>query len=199
MEDIRSSEVLEKEVLEDARKKAERIVKNADKQIAELEKEWKEKTAAELAFLSAAADAKKALRKKETEAAFPLEAQRRKLRFLDGIFEKFLEDFFTGLPPGDLERVLLEKGKAFAAFFAGRNPAGVKAVYAGISREAAERLAAGLFGETVSLEEGEGFTGIVVSGEGGAYRCRLTADELAGELREYHRKRLMDALGKEHT
>ncbi|MCL1817387.1 MAG: hypothetical protein FWG35_00560 [Spirochaetaceae bacterium] len=190
---------MEKEILEDARKKAERILKNADKQIAGLEKEWKEKTGAELALLSAEAEAKKSLRKKGVETTFPLEAQRRKLRFMDGIFEKFLEDFFAKLTPEDLERVLLEKAKAFAAFFAGKSADGVKASYAGISREAAARIAAAFLGGAVRLEEGAGFTGLVVSAEGGACRCRLEAAELAAELREYHRKRIMDALWKEHA
>ena len=199
MEDIRSSEILEKEILEDARKKAQGIIKNADKQIAGLRKEWEEKTLAELALLSAEADTKKALRKKEAEASFPLETQRRKLRYMDGIFEKFLEDFFSQLPQEDIERVLAERGKAYTGFFAGKSLAGVRLEYAGISRDAAQRLAAALFRETPNLEEGKGFTGIVVSGESGAYRCRLTTAELAGELREYHREAVMKQLWKEHS
>jgi hypothetical protein len=211
MEDVRSSEALEKEVLEDARKKAEKILKNAGLQIENLEKEWKEKKESEMALLDAEAGAKAALQKKEIDAAFPLEAQRRKLKFMDGIFEKFLPEFFEKLPAADLERILEEKGRRFAAFLKGektggeprRTPAGsadISISYAGISFEAARRIAVSLLGTGApDPVEGRGFQGLILNGAGGAYRYRLTADEIAGELRVYHRKPIMDALWKERN
>ena len=197
MEDIRSTEILEKEVLEDARKKAERVVRNTEKQIAELGKEWKEKIEAELALLSAEAETKKALRKKEIEAAFPLETKRRKLRFMNGVFEKFLEDFFVKLPRKDLERILVKRAQVFTAFFAGKSLADLQGEYAGISAEAARSIAEALLGKPLRFEEGAEFTGIIVSAGAGTCRCRLTVAEIAGELREYHRKAIMDALWKD--
>ena len=53
MEDIKNSDILEREVFEDARKKAERILKNSERQIADLHSEWKKKTESELAALDA--------------------------------------------------------------------------------------------------------------------------------------------------
>jgi hypothetical protein len=47
------------------------------------------------------------------------------------------------------------------------------------------------------LVEGKGFQGLIFTS--GAYRYRLTADELVSELREYHRKPIMDALWKERN
>jgi len=192
MEDIMSSEILEKEILEDARKKAQRILKNADTQIAGLTKEWMEKTKAELDLLSAEADAKKAMLKKEMETAFPLETKRRKLRFMDGIFEKLLEDFFIGLPRKDLENVLLERAKAFTAVFAGKNCNAITARYAGISQDAAEKICATILGTAARLEEAAGFSGCIINTEG--MSCHLTVDELLDELREFHREKIMNAL-----
>lgn len=208
MEDVRSSEVLEKEVLEDARRKAERILKNADKQIESLEKEWKGKKEAELSLLNAGAEAKKALQKKEMDASFPLETQRRKLKFFDGVFENFLLDFFKNLPAEDLIRVLAERGKRFAAFFADAGASRgdgdqIKVSYFGVTPETALRIISSLMGNGApesrlpELVEGKGFQGLIFTS--GAYRYRLTADEIVSELREYHRKPIMDALWKERN
>jgi hypothetical protein len=228
MEDLRSSEALEKEVLEDARKKAERILKNANLQIAALEKEWLEKKESEIALLNAEAGTKAALRQKEIDAAFPLEAQRRKLKFMDGVFEKFLSDFFEELPAGDLERVLEAKGRCFADFLneppatepeaslknqvsretegarsgsgsdSGRRISDVS--YAGLSFQAAQRIVTSLLGNSAPrMSEGRGFQGLIFNGPGGAYSYRLTVEEITGELREYHRKTIMDALWKERN
>jgi vacuolar-type H+-ATPase subunit E/Vma4 len=197
MEDLRSSEALEKEVLEDARKKAEKILKNANLQIANLEKEWKEKIQSEIALLDAEAGAKAALRQKEMEAAFPLEAQRRRLKFMDDAFEKFLSEFFEKLPAEDLSRILEEKGRGFAAFLNGRT-SGLSVSYAGIPFETARGIAASLLGSLApDPVAGQGFRGLVFTGPQGAYRYRLTVDEIAEELREYHRRPIMDALWKE--
>ncbi|MDR1933115.1 MAG: hypothetical protein LBQ57_09890 [Spirochaetales bacterium] len=199
MEDIRSSEVLEKEVLEDARKRAERILKNADRQIAGLEKEWKEKKESGLSLLNAEAASRKELQKRETDAAFPLETQRRKLKFLDGVFENFLSGFFEKLQEEDLARILSERGKSFAAFFAGRTGR-VEVSYSGIRPETARRICSSLLGKTDGEPaEAQGFQGLIFTGPGGEYRYRLTVDEILTELREYHRKQIMDALWKERN
>jgi V/A-type H+-transporting ATPase subunit E len=204
MEDVRSSEALEKEVLEDARKKAERILKNAGLQIESLKKEWTGKKEKEIALLDADAAAKKTLRKKEIDTAFPLETQRRKLKFQNSVFEEFLADFFRKLPAEDLARVLEEKGKRFAALLgsggSGPRAAGMSITYAGISFETAQSIAVSLLGkEAPRPAEGRGFQGLVFTGEKDAYRYRLTVDEIAGELREYHRQPIMDALWKERN
>jgi V/A-type H+-transporting ATPase subunit E len=195
MEDVRTSEALEKEVLEEARKKAERILKNAAKQIEDLRAQWQAKKESELAALEAEAEARKALWKKEMEASFPLEIQRRKLRFMDGVFENFLRDFFKNLSGEELSRVLAEKGKKFAAFFVTGKDPGMSVLYAGISQETAREVASRVLGTApAELTESEGFQGLVFCAPGGAYRYRLTAGEIESELREYHRKALMDAL-----
>ncbi|MDR1180262.1 MAG: hypothetical protein LBK44_07130 [Spirochaetales bacterium] len=253
MEDLRSSEALEKEVLEDARKKAERILKNANLQIAGLEKEWMEKKESEIALLNAEAGAKTALRQKEMDAAFPLEAQRRKLKFMNDVFEKFLSDFFEKLSAEDLEHVLEERGRCFVDFLkgysveneglvriaqkrdsdqslppelqertasaspespvprkgkeaysgfgtdAGKNP-GLSVSYAGIPLQAAQRIVTSLLGSGAPPpSQGRGFRGLVFTGPAGAYCYRLTVGEITEELREYHRKPIMDALWKERN
>ncbi|MDR1315351.1 MAG: hypothetical protein LBK13_00640 [Spirochaetales bacterium] len=230
MEDLRSSEALEKEVLEDARKKAERILKNANFQIAGLEKEWMEKKESEIALLNAEAGAKTALRQKEMDAAFPLEAQRRKLKFMNDVFEKFLSDFFEKLSAEDLERILEERGKCFADFLKGYpvENKGLATIeqrrdydqslspglqgraasaspelsvsYAGIPFQAAQRIVTSLLGSGAPQpSQGRGFQGLVFTGPAGAYCYRLTVGEITEELREYHRKPIMDALWKERN
>jgi V/A-type H+-transporting ATPase subunit E len=199
MEDVRSSEVLEKEVLEDARKKAERILKNAEKQTANLRAEWNLKKEAELALLNEEFEKKKTLQKQDQEAAFPLEIQRRKLKFLAGVFENFLSSFFENLSQDDFAQVLGNRGKKALPFLTGEDAKGnIEISYAGISAETARSVAASLMGaDAPAPKEGRGFRGLIFSCPGKGYRYRLTADELIDELREYHRQPILDALWKE--
>jgi hypothetical protein len=118
---------------------------------------------------------------------------------MDGVFEDFLKEFFTNLSASDLIRVLSEKGKRAVDFFAGKNDT-IFVSYSGILAETAREISSSVLGKnSCEYKEAEGFQGLIFTGPGGAYRYRLTVDELKNELREYHRQEIMDALWKERN
>ena len=197
MENIRNSDVLEKEVLEDARKKAEKILKNSEKNITDLQEEWDSKKQSEISLLNAEFNKKTDLLQQEQESFLPLEMQRRKLNYLNDIFEKFVSSFINNLSADELVHVLSNRGLKAASFFAehSRNDS-IEILYAGISAEAAASIAA-LVTEAPAPKETTGFHGLIFSCKEKRYRYRLTVDEIIDELREYHRQPIMKALWKD--
>ncbi len=191
MEDIRTSESLEKEVREDARKKAERVLKNAEKQIEDLDKEWTGRIEAELSALEKDFERRKTVFEKGIGASVPLEKSRKKLRFLEERFEEALTAYLSSLGEADTVELLSRRG-ADAAKLLGNPPHIVH--FSGISREAAGGIAAALGARNAELRQAQGYRGIVLHGENGGVRFRLTLDEAAGELRERARRKIIEAL-----
>jgi vacuolar-type H+-ATPase subunit E/Vma4 len=88
MEELRSTEALDREILEDARKKAQKIIKTADESVKSQAQQWEKKTQETLAEIrnTYAQNTEKA--KHEILARFPLD----KLRLRSEIAENFLRD-----------------------------------------------------------------------------------------------------------
>ncbi|QSI04973.1 hypothetical protein [Treponema pedis] len=117
MEELRSTEILDKEIKEDARKKAERILKNADAEaqnilnavplrIKNIKKE------------KASFYAKKAeLYKIDAEAAVPLEKLRKKISYIDTEIQKALENYFEKIGEEARLKIILSFVNNFKKFY----------------------------------------------------------------------------------
>lgn len=201
MEELRSTEILDREILEDARKKAEKALKAADAEcarigeesLARLEETKKEREAEYARALEAY--------RADALASIPLERQRRLVARIDGAVRDSLESWFTSLPA---ERRLSIYGmmmKRSEGVF-GTQP--VRARVAGYTVEEATGLLAGVFGknriaELSVLSEGEarlaGFVdGLLLDNPDRSTLCRVTKRELFEELLCDRRQELADSL-----
>ena len=94
MEELRSTEILDKEIREDARKKAERILKNAETEAAGIKngvtRRIKEVKAERERFYSEKLKAYK----DNCSAAVPLEKQRKEILFFDSEIQRALDTYF---------------------------------------------------------------------------------------------------------
>lgn len=94
MEELRSTEILDKEIREDARKKAERILKNAETEAAGIKngvtRRIKEVKAEKERFYSEKLKAYK----DNCNAAVPLEKQRKEILFFDSEIQRALDAYF---------------------------------------------------------------------------------------------------------
>lgn len=94
MEELRSTEILDKEIREDARKKAERILKNAETEAAGIKngvtRRIKEVKAERERFYSEKLKAYK----DNCSAAVPLEKQRKEILFFDSEIQRALDMYF---------------------------------------------------------------------------------------------------------
>ncbi|MBD5448218.1 MAG: hypothetical protein HDR32_10945 [Treponema sp.] len=206
MEELRSTEILDKEIEADARNKAARILSDADAECQKLldavADRIKEATAQKTAYY----DAKIAAFKKNRDAALPLEQERYRVSFYVKSVADAYNDYFAKL--GDekllslIEPLLVRSKDALA----GKK---VRARVFGFALGDAKKLVEKHCGAknvlscaetTFELSGDEAVPlndvhkGIILESEDNAVRCRLTTDQLVGELTDRYSAELATTL-----
>jgi hypothetical protein len=97
MEDLQSTEALDREILEDARKKAHRILKTADDTIKAKSTEWEKKLAAALGELEEKYAAQGKVAADEIMAFLPIDKQRIKATKIEELLNSAVETWYSGL------------------------------------------------------------------------------------------------------
>jgi V/A-type H+-transporting ATPase subunit E len=194
VEVLRTSEELEKQILEDARKKAHRILESADKECAAIRAEWAKKLEEESARMEE--DARKQMKalQNELEASLPLDFMRARLSFIEEALRTQLRALFGGFSAKEKAEIIAALVNRVEPLFKGKTViAGVN----GITAQEAEKILRGTPGVTLQgvkalpAEMGEG---IVLETPDGKIRYRGTFAELQERLLEEHREELKLAL-----
>ncbi|MDR1949503.1 MAG: ATPase [Spirochaetaceae bacterium] len=97
MEELLSTEVLDKEILEDARRKAQRILKTADEAAASAAASWEKKTKAVIARAKKRYAEKLERSREEIMARFPLDKRRCRLAQIETFLLTAVEAYIAGL------------------------------------------------------------------------------------------------------
>ena len=106
MEELQGTEKLYREILEDARKKAQKILKTADETIKKKNAEWVKKTAESLAELE---DKYLQQRKNYSEkimAFLPIDKQREKIKKTEEFLKNAVNAWYAGLNRGQTRNIL---------------------------------------------------------------------------------------------
>jgi len=98
MEELRSTEVLDREILEDARKKAARFLKNADQLGKAAEAEWAKKLETDLAALDRKHRERIDNLVRETNARYPLDTRRMRAERAERKLREAMDTFIRSLP-----------------------------------------------------------------------------------------------------
>lgn len=206
MEELRSTELLDKEIEADAREKAEYVLAEADAECQKLldavEPRMKEASAQKTAYY----EEKIAAFKKNRDAALPLEQERYRVSFYASSVAEAYNAYFAKLDDEKLlslvETLLARSKDALAdrkvrARVFGFAPTDAKKLvekHCGaknlLSCEETTFAASG--DEAVPLNEVH--KGIILESEDGEVRCRLTTDQLIGELTDRHSMELATTL-----
>jgi hypothetical protein len=106
MEELQSTEVLDREILEDARKKALKILKTSGESISAAQSNWQQKL--RTAFINADASYTKKSNeyRNEVMARLPMDKQRIRLETIDGFLTKTMAEFLESLDRPSLLRIL---------------------------------------------------------------------------------------------
>lgn len=96
MEELKTTETLDREILEDARKKAYKILKTADDTIAAQDRDWKKKTGDAIDSIRKAYAARTKKTEDETLARLPLDKRRLRSEYAEALLGKASEDFLRG-------------------------------------------------------------------------------------------------------
>lgn len=196
MEELRSTEILDREIQEDARRKAEKILKANEAECehilagvaARVESARGEKDAEYKARLDSHV--------RDSEAAIPLEKQRKLVSFIDESVKAALDGWFAGIGKEkrlELYASLLRKVRPLFETSA------VNVWFRGYGEAAIRELAESVFGAKGVASVAEAATqafgdGIVVESSDGLIRCRATMDEIRETLLNEKRQELAEAL-----
>jgi vacuolar-type H+-ATPase subunit H len=118
MEELRTTEVLEREILEDARKKAARLLRTTDDTIAQQRRDWEKKLGDDLESIRKSYMSRMKKTVEDIFARQPLDKRRLRLKTHEAFLSGAIEDFLSGLDRTRLisllERELLERLNAVA-------------------------------------------------------------------------------------
>ena len=97
MEELQSTEILEREILEDARKKAMRVLKTVDDTIRAKTSEWEKKTAAAVDELEKKNNEQKELTAEKIMARLPVDKLREKVEKIENLLKSAVESWYKDL------------------------------------------------------------------------------------------------------
>lgn len=126
MEELRSTDALDREILEDARRKAEKTLKSAEDAAREAEAAWERKLSEDLRALEGKHAERITRRRAETFARLPLDQRRIRVERAERFLKESMDSFLRSLPR---ERLLaaLERELSSRAAELAPGPARVRA------------------------------------------------------------------------
>jgi V/A-type H+/Na+-transporting ATPase subunit E len=203
VEILKTSETLEQQILEDARRKAGRVLEAAEKDARSISAQWQAKMGEDCARISAEAEAKISGLRQELESSLPLDFMRTRLAAAEEALRGSLGELFSALSPAELARVLGALLARASKAFGGQR---VSVVCRGIGADAARGLVAAALPQAViadvreessapaAVDGGAAPRGVIVATVDGRIRLRATLDELTSMLLEERREELVAAL-----
>jgi vacuolar-type H+-ATPase subunit E/Vma4 len=120
MEEIKGTEALEREILEDAAKRSERIVRKAGEEAESLKRRSAQELDAKVAALEREKNDKIAAMRRETLSKLPLEKTRQKAKFIDGALKASVREALDGMDGEKLGAWCLSALKARVPALEGR-------------------------------------------------------------------------------
>jgi len=148
MEELQSTEALDREILEDARKKAFKILKNADDSITASRAAWEGKLEDTLKSARKKYNGKAADACKEIMARLPMDKRRIRSKTVDRFLNTAMEDFLGSLDRRSMLRILEKELAQRAVLRSGEDsgdPGKGELRYRGLSREECSALVSASF------------------------------------------------------
>lgn len=203
MNELRSTEILDKEIQADARKKAEKIVNSSKEQRDAILNSVSERIEQAKKERALKYEEKIAAFEKDEEASIPLEKQRFFVTYAQVSLEKAVNDYIESLSEEELLELVLKpltkyedklKSKKVNAYIYGFETGSVKKMLE--KQVTLASLQKTEFNKIV-VENSCGIEnkrGIILETEDKSIRCRLTLSEVLGRVMNTYREELFDAL-----
>jgi V/A-type H+/Na+-transporting ATPase subunit E len=194
MDELRSSDALEKEIREDSRKKAERMLKQAEEAAKRCLEEGAAANEAELEALRAEYAKKAESYREEAMARLPMDKKRKRIEWAQRRLEAALGERLKALDSEGLLALMSKRLREAAPHFSGKE---CSASARGLEPEAAARaLARSIPGMSAPqpLRESGGGRGLSLSTADGRVRFEADEDSIKEELLDKSRRELVEAL-----
>ncbi len=198
MEVLKSGDALERQVLEDARTKASRILAESERECSALREEWQRRTEDDVRRIETEKDARIQAVRHELESSLPLDTMRARLAYMQEAIDRALNEYFTMLKPAELAAIIGRMLKRMPPVFQGTQAVAHAAGMRGQdARRLVEENVPGIqvreVKETPHVAD-VADTGIVLETSDGRVRFRGTLRELRAQLLENNREELAAAL-----
>lgn len=201
MQELRSTEILDKEIQADARRKVENILKNAEEECSKLEKSVDERLATAKKEKEVFYQKKLEKYKNDLNATVPLEKQRFEVSFVQDAIVSAINEYLAGLSEEKrlqlvLQNLTISIDKNMNAYVYGFNLENAKKALEnkiGSNLVSCEKTDFGkmVTEEDIGLSHNEG---IILESEDRTLRCRLTLVEVFQRILDKNRAELCAAL-----
>jgi V/A-type H+-transporting ATPase subunit E len=193
LEVVRSHDILEKQILEDARKKAKKILDNAKKELEQIKDETEKSLKEEIKRLEETHEREIKKMEAELKASVPLEMMRIKLKFIQDTLDEKLDQFFTEMKEGDF-KIILEKYLARAKDALKKKH--ISCFYYGLKKESVESSIRKIFADSVleELREDASVSGMILLTGDKRIKVKCTVEQLKAELFLSFREEMFKAL-----
>lgn len=198
MEELRSTDVLDKEIAADARKKVARILQRADDNGKALLDAVPEKVKSARMEMEAGLKKRVAAFKKNSDASMPLEKERFHVSFVQAAISSAMEAFIKSCSEDELLSFVTERYK--------KNQEALKdksfyATFVGLNEETAKRALKEIGAKIESSKRVDAVnpldTGVILEGEN--VKARITVAQIVSEMEDDKRAELSSALLKNET
>lgn len=204
MQELRSTEILDKEIHADAVKKAEKILKKADEDCESILQSIDVNIAKAAAEKDDFYNKKIAAFEKDQNASIPLEKQRFEVSFIQESISKKINDYLKSLSEEKRISLVLKQIDSDFEFIKDKK---LNAFVYGFDLKKIEKELSAKFGKSLAKCEKTEFgkisiedelvelrEGIILESEDKAFRCRLTLSEVIVQLLDKNRGALSAAL-----
>lgn len=205
MEELRSTEILDKEIQSDARQKVETLIKNTEEECKKLKEGVAERVEESRREKEAFFQKKLQAAKQDMDASLPLEKSRFRVSFIRDELIKAINSYLNALPEEKILELLLSlldgqknltEGKKFNAYVYGLEQKKAKAALSkklGSSLIECRQTEFGKYvlEDEIGLEQNKG---IILETEDKNFRCRLTLVQIFSGIFDKYRAELESAL-----
>lgn len=199
MEELRSTDVLDKEIRADSVKKAEKILEKANETASALMEGVDQRVKESEESARKASKARVDLFEKNEGASVPLEKQRYLVSYINSSILDAIKNYFENMDPAKKLQVIENMARSCSSIVGDRTVSAVAC--GGLSVKDAESVVKKAFSAKANKVELSGRPnensfdyGILVSTEDGKVRCRLTLEEKINEILGQKREQLALAL-----
>ncbi len=201
MEELRSTDILDREIREDARRKAERALSASEAECAKIASDFASRLEADKAAKRTEYAEALAAYERDVAAAIPLEKERRLVSFIDSEVRSALNARLADLGPSG--RLSLY-GRLLSRYSPRFQGARVRVFASGFAPAEAQAVAARAFGpdRVISSEPLDPeraaragcSDGLIVEAEDGSVSCRASIEEIRDTILDSRRQELAEAL-----
>jgi hypothetical protein len=195
MEELQSTEMLDREILEDARKKVLRILKTADDTVQAQTAEWEKKTSASLDDLEKKYAEQCASACEEIMVRMPIDKRRAKAEKIKNLLLSAVESWYAGLSRAQVMELLKrELVKRLALVEEFKTVGQRRAIVSGLDHQEAESLLQVVNGTCVIEEVSAAHHYPSITVETGYVRVTASIQKTADFLLQEKRLELVEAL-----